>query len=112
MNIDKRFPSVATMEAAAKRRMPRFIHEYMIGGIGLEDGIQRNIDDLRAVKLLPRYLADPFVYAVAALDKLGGDHVMTLLKAELRSIMGQLGCTILEELPNFLFKQADYLDRD
>ncbi|MGB0385777.1 MAG: alpha-hydroxy acid oxidase [Ardenticatenaceae bacterium] len=58
MNIDKRFPSVAEMEAAAGRRMPKFVHEYMIGGIGVEACVQRNRDALNGVLLMPRYLSD------------------------------------------------------
>ena len=44
----------------------------------------------------------PFMYAVAALGKKGGDHVMDVFKAELRAVMGQLGCPTLADLPEFL----------
>ena len=47
----------------------------------------------------------PFMYAVAALDRKGGDHVMNVLKAELSSVMGQLGCPSLADLPDFLIRQ-------
>jgi isopentenyl diphosphate isomerase/L-lactate dehydrogenase-like FMN-dependent dehydrogenase len=58
VNIDKRFPSVADMESAAAKRMPKFVHDYMVGGIGVESCVQRNRDDLNRVKLMPRYLSD------------------------------------------------------
>jgi L-lactate dehydrogenase (cytochrome) len=44
----------------------------------------------------------PFLYAVAALNHLGGDHAMDVLKAELQSTMGQIGCPTLSALPSFL----------
>jgi len=50
----------------------------------------------------------PFLFAVGALDRRGGDHVMNLLKAELQTTMGQLGCNTLKELPEFLFTNTDY----
>jgi methylisocitrate lyase len=43
-----------------------------------------------------------FHFAVAALDKQGGDHVMKVLKSELRCAMGQIGCATLKDLPRFL----------
>jgi isopentenyl diphosphate isomerase/L-lactate dehydrogenase-like FMN-dependent dehydrogenase len=55
---DQRFPSIAAMERAARRRIPRFAHDYMAGGIGREDGLKRNRSELDAVRLMPRYLAE------------------------------------------------------
>ena len=55
---DQRFPSIAAMERAAARRIPRFAHDYMAGGIGREDGLRRNRSDLDGVRFLPRYLVD------------------------------------------------------
>jgi isopentenyl diphosphate isomerase/L-lactate dehydrogenase-like FMN-dependent dehydrogenase len=56
MNVDQKYPTVASMEAAAKRRVPRFAFEYMVGGIGSELGLRRNRQALDAVRFLPRYL--------------------------------------------------------
>lgn len=56
--LDQRFPSIAAMERAARRRIPRFAHDYMAGGIGPEDGLARNRADLDAVRLVPRYLTE------------------------------------------------------
>ena len=55
---DQRFASIAAMERAARRRIPRFAHDYMAGGIGREDGLRRNLSALDAVRFMPRYLAD------------------------------------------------------
>ena len=43
-----------------------------------------------------------FMFGVAALGHRGGDHVMNILKAELQSAMGQLGCATIEALPSSL----------
>lgn len=57
MNLDKRYPAIPDMERAAARRMPPFVHDYMVGGIGNERGIARNRDALDNVLLMPRYLS-------------------------------------------------------
>ena len=58
MNLDKRFPSVADMETAAYKRLPKFIHDYLIGGIGVESCVQRNRTALTNTLLMPRYLSE------------------------------------------------------
>jgi isopentenyl diphosphate isomerase/L-lactate dehydrogenase-like FMN-dependent dehydrogenase len=58
MNIEKRFPCVADLETAALRRLPRFVREYLMGGIGNGVGVQKNRDAMNAVELMPRYLAE------------------------------------------------------
>lgn len=55
-SIKKRFPSVEDMSHAARWRIPRFGWEYLIGGIGAEENVRRNIDDLQKILFLPRYL--------------------------------------------------------
>lgn len=57
MNIEKRFPSVADMEAEARRRIPGFMLDYLVGGLGTGAGVQRNRQALNDVLLLPRYLS-------------------------------------------------------
>ena len=56
MNIDRRFACIAFMEAAARRRIPRFGWDYMSGGIGREAVLRENLSRLDRVKLEPRYL--------------------------------------------------------
>lgn len=50
------------------------------------------------------FLGRPFIYAVAALGKRGGDHAISILREELRCAMGQLGCAVVRDLPNFLLR--------
>lgn len=58
MNIDKQYPCVADMEAVARRRIPRFMREYLVGGLGSGLSVQKNRDGLNKVELMPRYLSD------------------------------------------------------
>ena len=57
-SLDQRFPSIAHMERAAQRRTPKFAWDYTVGGIGNEDGLNRNLSDFNIVRFMPRYLAD------------------------------------------------------
>lgn len=56
--VAQRFPSIPAMERAAARRIPRFANDYMVGGIGREDGARRNITELDKIRFTPRYLLD------------------------------------------------------
>jgi isopentenyl diphosphate isomerase/L-lactate dehydrogenase-like FMN-dependent dehydrogenase len=55
--LNRRFPSIHEMERAAARRVPAFVHDYVVGGIGRGQGLRRNRAALDAVSLMPRYLA-------------------------------------------------------
>ena len=44
------------------------------------------------------------MYAVGALGKQGGDHVMTMFTMQLKQIMEQLGCEDLRQLPGCLLR--------
>src|SRR5450756_2447966 len=55
-NINRRYPCVADMEIAARTRMPGFVRDYLIGGLGREDCLLRNANALSDVLLMPRYL--------------------------------------------------------
>ena len=57
--LDQRFPSIARMEQAARRRTPKFAWDYLAGGIGDEYGIHRNLTDFQQIQLMPRYLVNP-----------------------------------------------------
>ena len=67
----------------------------------VDGGVRSGLDIARMLALGADFvlIGRPFLYAVAALDAKGGDHVMDVLKAELQSTMGQLGCPTLADLP-------------
>ena len=50
--------SAADFRAAAKRRLPRFLFDYIDGGAYDEVTLRRNLDDLREVTLRQRVLVD------------------------------------------------------
>jgi len=50
--------SIADYREAARKRLPRFLFEYIDGGAFDETTLRRNIEDLRAVELRQRVLRD------------------------------------------------------
>lgn len=57
-DLNRRFPCIPDMEKAAARRMPGFVHDYLIGGLGRENGVRRNAESFDAIELMPRYLSE------------------------------------------------------
>lgn len=57
MNIEKQYPSVADMEAAAMQRIPGFMRDYLINGLGESVSVRKNRQALQNVELMPRYLS-------------------------------------------------------
>lgn len=56
MDIRSRYANIADLERAARRRVPGFAWEFLVGGVGPEIGVARNRAALDAIGLLPRYL--------------------------------------------------------
>ncbi len=57
--FDLRYPSIEHLRARARRRLPRFVYEYLDGGCHTERNLRRNTEELREIQVLPRYL-QPF----------------------------------------------------
>jgi isopentenyl diphosphate isomerase/L-lactate dehydrogenase-like FMN-dependent dehydrogenase len=58
MNIDKQYPSIAYMEVTAKRRIPGFVLDYLVNGLGGGVSVRKNRESLDGVELMPRYLSE------------------------------------------------------
>lgn len=54
--LHDRYPSIAYLAEAAKRRMPHFAWEYLDSGTGLEEAVARNRAAFDAVTLKPRFM--------------------------------------------------------
>jgi L-lactate dehydrogenase (cytochrome) len=57
-HFDSRFPSIEHLRARAARRLPKFVLEYLEGGCNSEINLRRNTDEIREVRLMPRYLGE------------------------------------------------------
>ena len=55
MTLRRRFPSVADLEGAARRKIPRFALDYLEGGTGSEIAITRNRSSIDSIEIIPRY---------------------------------------------------------
>ena len=58
MNIQQRYPAIAYLEQKAKRRIPKFAWDYLVGGGIQETGVVRNRSVLQRRTLTPKYLRD------------------------------------------------------
>jgi L-lactate dehydrogenase (cytochrome) len=65
-----------------------------------DSGIYSGLDILRAIALGADFvfLGRAFMYAVAALGKMGGDHVANILIEDLKNNMVQLGTSTIEDM--------------
>ena len=57
-HFDPRFPSIEHLRERSARRLPRFVLEYLEGGCNSEINLRRNTDEIREVRLMPRYLGE------------------------------------------------------
>ncbi len=72
--------------------------------IMMDSGIRSGPDVARAVACGAdfTFMGRSFMYGVSALGRAGGDHTISLLKAEFQQTMEQLCCASVRDLPNHL----------
>lgn len=56
--LNQKFPCIDDIERKALKRMPRFIRDYIVCGMGLSGAVKRNRVELDKITLRPRYLVD------------------------------------------------------
>lgn len=54
--FNNKFPDIADLKLEAKKRMPKFAYDYLIGGCMEEISVQRNRQDIEAVQLRSQLL--------------------------------------------------------
>jgi len=57
IQYDPRFPSVEDLRKKARQKIPGFAFDYLDGGCNEEINLRKNTDEIRAVELIPQYLA-------------------------------------------------------
>ena len=74
----------------------------------MDSGIRSGPDVARSLASGAKFtfMGRTFMYGVAALDKEGGNHTISLLKAQFQQIMEQIGCKKVEDLPEHLSKRS------
>ncbi|MGN6803862.1 MAG: alpha-hydroxy acid oxidase [Ginsengibacter sp.] len=72
--------------------------------IMLDSGLRSGPDIARALAAGAQFtfLGRSFMYGVAALGKEGGDHTISILKAQLQQVMQQICCLKVEDFPKHL----------
>ena len=56
MTLDSRYPAIADLKARARRRLPRFVWEYLDAGTGTEATCRRNEEVFEGLRLMPSLL--------------------------------------------------------
>ena len=63
-NLMDDLPGIEDLERRARRRIPHFAWEYLACGTGRDQAVQRNLDGLAGVELVPQLLKGPLAPAV------------------------------------------------
>lgn len=50
------------------------------------------------------FMGRPFMYGTGALGNAGGNHTIAMFKTQLKQVMDQLGCSKVDDFPEFLIK--------
>lgn len=66
----RKYPSIADLEIRAKKRIPKFAYDYLVGGAGDESGLTRNRQAFENVQFVPNYL-EPIDEPDLSIDLLG-----------------------------------------
>jgi len=74
--------------------------------IMMDSGIRSGPDVARAIACGAKFtfMGRSFMYGVSALGHKGGDHTISLLKAQFQQTLEQLCCARVQDLPNHLIK--------
>src|SRR5262245_1357536 len=59
-HLEQDYPAISDLRTRARRRVPRSIWAFLEGGTGDDQSVQRNLDGLANVTLLPRLLKGKF----------------------------------------------------
>ena len=58
------------------------------------------------------FLGRTFIYGVAAPDRSGADHTISMLKIQLHQLMQQIGCSTENDFPNHLIRRVQVITAD
>ncbi len=56
LNYNSKYPTIQDLKSKAKKRIPRFVFDYLEGGCNEDVNLSRNASDLQDVVLKPQYL--------------------------------------------------------
>lgn len=57
LKYNVKYPSTDDLKNKAKKRIPKFAFDYLVGGCNDEVNIKRNIEDLQNIQLMPQHLS-------------------------------------------------------
>jgi len=78
--LGDRYPTISALVPRARRRLPPFAYDFMMGGTGDELGYHRNTNALAAIEIVPRY-GEGLAKAAPQAKLLGQDFTMPVVIA-------------------------------